>query len=1367
MIKIILLIIALASSVFATDSIYTWGYADIFAKVLNGVVIISQDDYIFKAAVGVGGFILITKTVLSGASSSDATLVMGKFLFMATIIIGMFSENTKNYIVEDEITGQAIPVNNVPIGIGETFSLFSGFEKSLAGAFETAFATPSSVKYDKVGLGFNMGAPLTLTQAQVADGYIVRTFNEYTENCLMSAVAEGVLAGDVISNSKNLKQDLKVTGYLTPYYSAGNAYGTTMACEDVWDALVVDLGNKVDGMIEISAKKMMIDKNNMINGMAATTNMMFGMSQSASDYVLQQTMINMTNKGLAAAALATGGDASALAYSKSLAEQNQKQSWVTGGILNQQNLPLMKAALTILVLGLFMLFAILSLVFFDISYIKTAFSLLFSVLLWTPLAILLNGMVSIIMESIMPGISLGGTTMSNIKDINGELSSFLAIVVSLYGVLPVLAYSIVSKSAHGFVSVFSGMGGASASAASAAAGQTASGNLSLGQANVGGFKATDKYGSHEYMGGNNSWKDSWIGNDGSMRSTTRTNSGAGVTETDGAGYGKIKLDNSTGNVTSVNDAAVSASVNDDFSSSYKRGLTTTQNSQTSFATAFGDTVGKSLTSGGMVIDTNTFTDNKSLSATDQETLTKTTQSAITDSFRKAFNDDKKFTFTTTDSAKTGIGGTVDWSIPELAKIFTGGIGVKAGVNGGLDFVGQTADGKSYSMTLSGDEAETFSDTFAKTVSKSIADNDSVAKAWAHQTQSTKGYGDSKLLNKAETHSTNASKSDALSKAFDISENNRTSFGQDLLPAAINKFVDNDTTLSRLRASGLEGATDAADEALKRMRNPRYKEQTDKAFEQASGLVDVSPKKALQADVMTKGADGLDMNTKVGDEVQTQLNSGTKVATKAQNAVNTVNLQNVPDSIADIKAEDKKIDTMYKNESKKLEQEQNKDMDKFEAKNDPHLKKEIEDKTKGLENQFNDKKDEVGAGSAIKLNPTVQTITNKIQDAVDGIDAVQEVMPVYSANGNTYNGKGEKQGEWSNKSVDVKRQVDMNDKANEKAYEKAIQTGLVEKGMFSDEIDPAKMKKTDTETLKRVYQESKDMTSGMDDKSDGILKKELESRGVKFSKSGENVWDSSVSTDKDVIKMTMPKPPKPTGGMGGDTIDGGSGHDTFQPPVAQQIEQRTEQPEQPSDKLSPQVQNEQTVSTRFEQPEQVQTNKQVQPRESEQMMSKDFSDKYVDNSNQSSSRLNDRFTNDLYEGKISNNDLQSIASNQNFSQDDRNMARNFLQANEQMQQPQVQSPVIATQPLQINEPQFENRNITEQVPTQAREQRTEQPQQPSEVQRPQVQNEQTVSTRFEQPEQVQLRNATETVNQQAKQIKTISQKVKELKESQEE
>ena len=519
-------------------------------------------------------------------------------------------------------------------------------------------------------------------------------------------------------------------------------------------------------------------------------------------------------------------------------------------------------------------------------------------------------------------------------------------------------------------------------------------------------------------------------------------------------------------------------------------------------------MGKSLTSGGMVIDTNTFTDNKSLSATDQETLTKTTQSAITDSFRKAFGDDKKFTFATTDSARTGIQGTAEMGTPDMAGFFTG-LKLKGSANGGLDFVGKTEDGKTYSMTLSGDEAKTFSDTFAKTVSKSIADNDSVAKAWAHQTQSTKGYGDSELLNKAETHSTNASKSDALSKAFDISENHRDSFGKDLLPAAINQYVDNNTTLSNMRAKG--EYVEANNEALRQMKSPKYKEQTNKAFEQASGLVNIKPTNALQADDMTQGAQQLDVNTNVGTDVQAMLNNGNTIAIKAQKAVDSVNLQNVPDSVADIKAEDKKIDALYNKESGELKTEQNKDMDKFETKNDPNLKKEIEDKTKGLENQFNDKKDEVGIGSAIPLNPTVKTITK-------GLDAVQEVMPVYSANGNTYNGKGEKQGEWSNKSVDVKRQVDMNDKANEKAYSNAIKSGLVEDGIYSDEINPSKMKKTDTETLKRVYQESKDMPSGMDDKSDNLLRKELESRGVKFTKSGDNVFDKNITTDGEVIKM---------------------------------------------------------------------------------------------------------------------------------------------------------------------------------------------------------------------------------------------------------
>lgn len=126
----ILLLTILTTNLFAVDSsIYTWGYGEIFYKVLLGVTILSTDNYLFSSAVAVGGLLLTIKNMNNNGSGSDMAMMMGKYLLLVTLIIGFFVETKKTYIVEDEVTGQTFPVNNVPIGIGETFSLFTLLEK--------------------------------------------------------------------------------------------------------------------------------------------------------------------------------------------------------------------------------------------------------------------------------------------------------------------------------------------------------------------------------------------------------------------------------------------------------------------------------------------------------------------------------------------------------------------------------------------------------------------------------------------------------------------------------------------------------------------------------------------------------------------------------------------------------------------------------------------------------------------------------------------------------------------------------------------------------------------------------------------------------------------------------------------------------------------------------------------------------------------------------------------------------------------------------------------------------------------------------------------------------------------------------------
>ncbi|MFA5428867.1 MAG: conjugal transfer protein TraG N-terminal domain-containing protein, partial [Sulfurimonas sp.] len=933
---LLFMVAAIASDVFAADpSIYTWGYGEIFYKVLQGVTIISHESYLITSALAVGGLLLMIKNMASGGGSSDMAVAMGKYLFITTIIIGMFSTQTKQYIVEDEITGQAFPVNNVPIGIGETFSLFTSLEKNLAKAFEIAFATPNSISYSKAGLGFTMSAPINLGASYMVDAYVVRTFNEYMGNCVFSAITANEMSGDVLTMSTNLKNDLSVTGYLTPYYSTANPNGVDMQCQDAWNDLKVALGSKLDDMEQIAANKMMVDQTVFQNGMAETTRMMFGVSQNSQDYLFQQTLINMTNNGLKAVALATGGDASALAYAKALSETNQRQTWAVTGILAQQNLPLMKAVMTTLVLGIFMLLVLLSIIYGDLGHIKMGFTLLFAMVLWTPLALLINGMFNIAIERILPNITNGGLTMVNLNDVSENLKNYLSFLGYLAASIPVFAYSIAKKSEHGFVSLFGGVGAASTSAAGGAASQTASGNINAGNSRLGSFNATDQYGTHDYAG-QNAWKKSWINSEGASRNSYLNSDGQGLTKTDAGGAADIAV-NGQGEVVKVSNSTTGVSIANGISDNYNASKQETSQLGDAFSSSFARNTANTLSKGGQMINTGTFSDNNGVTHQTGDAL----NSATNESTQKTLNDmksgGKDLTFTTENganlSAHAGFSPT---------KLLEGITGFKAGIDGALTFSGKTADGESYSTKLSASEADSFMKSFSKNLSEQIQKTDGLSFALADQVQKTSGYGDSDTKTIADNYAKSYNQTEALSEQYSTAQKRDKNFTEDVLPKVFNKFIDeavmkDGTKLSDVRKTD---STRAAELAAAMMRDDLYKDEKMNAIDSVLG-VKLDTSKAQKAGSMIS-AQSEEMK-KVGSEYTTKGNDlkadVIPVVEKAKE-----NIVNTPKNESDIDSKKQSIKDSYDTQSTSLERDSKKSMHDFKDKHKLNTEDKIDEKT---------------------------------------------------------------------------------------------------------------------------------------------------------------------------------------------------------------------------------------------------------------------------------------------------------------------------------------------------------------------------------------------------------------------------------------
>lgn len=1031
----LVLFIMLSSNLFGADaSIYTWGYGEIFYKVLQGVTIISKESYLITSAAAIGGFLLMIKNTANGGSSSDMSVAMGKYLFIVTIIIGMFSTQTKTYIVEDEITGQTFPVNNVPIGIGETFSLFTDLERSLAKGFEIAFATPNSISYSKTGLGFTMAAPINLGGAVMVDAYVVRTFNEYMGNCVFSAIAANEMSADILTMSKNLKTDLSVTGYLTPYYSSANPEGLDMQCQNAWADLTVALGSKLDDMEQIAANKMMLDQTTFQSGMSETTRMIFGMSQNSKDYLMQQTLINLSNDGIKAVALATGGDASALAYAKALSETNQQQTWMVTGLLAQQNLPLMKATMTILILGIFILLVLLSVIYGDLGHIKMGFTLLFAMVLWTPLALLVNGMFNIAIERILSDISNGGMNMVNINDISDGLKNYLAFLGYMAASIPVFAYSIAKKSEHGFVSLFGGVGAASTSAASSATSQTSSGNISVGNSRLGSFNATDMYGTHDYLG-NDSWRNNFVSDNGTMRSSYRNKHGEGTTSTDSGGLADIVANGQE--IVKVSNSTMGVSATNGISDVYNTSKQNTQQSGDAFSDSYASNIANTLSNGGQIITTGTFTDSKGQQHQTGETL----NSAVNESTQKTLNDmvasGKVHNFSTEDAAK--LGGGVTWSSP---KFFGAGVNGDASVS----FTGKTSTGEDVSMKLSGTDADSFMKSYTKNLSEQISETDGLAFALAKQTQETKGYGDSDTKALAQNYVKSYQDTEAISDAYSVAQKQDKNFSEDLLPKIFNKFIDDavmkdGTKLSDIREKDVVRAGELA---AAMMRDDMYKEQKLDAINSVLGVkLDTSKAQEAQKEINT-----------FNDEQQPYKDKGNKLQKEVLDATQS-DMSGVPKNKKDIEQSQTEIKATYDEKKEQHFESSGKKMNEFEDKKALHVKDEIETKTAELEEKRKTAQDETGILKAAELNPVVQAF----KDTTDSVF-----------------GKNE------------------NEIRADEVHQRAVKDGLVDSGVFYDDINPEKFDKFSTQDLKLLQErERKEGGAGLGNQAERLLENEITRR----------------------------------------------------------------------------------------------------------------------------------------------------------------------------------------------------------------------------------------------------------------------------------
>lgn len=444
--------------------------------------ITTEANFLFKAALGIGFLIFSVKKAIDNQTSP--VMEFGKLLLLGGVTWNLFlsssNDDKHRFMVYDEVTSKSYVISQLPVGMGVSFALMSNFERIVLKSMEKHFSTPQSTNFSNAGLGFSLQVMSTLPSLKLSaiDATLQKNIDFYFRNCVSVGILLNQQGRNLFQNSDNLIQDLFTNigngSQLTPLFENNNNIEkqSVVPCSDAGPQIVEMIKNDTDEAMKIHAALL-----GMANDMANYEQKFLGAAQiyneqavSARSY-LQQSMIMLASQdAIINTAKSVGLNPASVAANTAYADQQFYASMQAQGHLAQTYLPLAKAYLTAIIIGLSWLVALLSIVFGSYAHIKMFFTLCIWIVLWTPILCIINYLNDYNLMKVAQVITGGkaalslGDNMLIFKEVASRSNFMNYLVMST----PVLAYTIAKASEQGFVTFASGLSQALTGASRAA-----------------------------------------------------------------------------------------------------------------------------------------------------------------------------------------------------------------------------------------------------------------------------------------------------------------------------------------------------------------------------------------------------------------------------------------------------------------------------------------------------------------------------------------------------------------------------------------------------------------------------------------------------------------------------------------------------------------------------------------------------------------------------------------------------------------------------------------------------------------------------------------------------------------------------------
>ena len=493
--RIFLVFILVSSFVFGATNIpdnhiiYTWGYGKMIYQVLEAVAMAVQNaGQLIKSVLLLAFAFVAIKKILDGRVQYFAEVV--KFSVISALLIGLFihapNSDSNRFQVFDEAIAETYVVERIPSGLGMLFSTVSQVERSLLKLMELSFSTPNSISIRNAGFGFSMEAINTLKNMKpiFLDPLWVENMNNFIGVCLHynaekdpTLMRRIITSNDLYNDLLGMKAGFPIGNTISVNMIQAEGRGvkeTIVPCRVLGVELQKGLEGQTENLKKIHMAQLGIKHIEFYDDKMQGVANLFHTSHANARNMLQQVMlVHSYRDGIKNMERMYGLGEGTLATTSSIAHYAFFNQMIQQSILAQKFLPLMKAFLTAIIIGVSWLIIIFSIIT-GLRSLMMILTMSLFLIFWTPILGLINYLNDLFLEDKFQTFlkytnGMFGFNINFNTEFFMAIQEHAAIIGYLVMLTPVLAYGLAKGSDMAISSMVSGFTSALSSGARAGA----------------------------------------------------------------------------------------------------------------------------------------------------------------------------------------------------------------------------------------------------------------------------------------------------------------------------------------------------------------------------------------------------------------------------------------------------------------------------------------------------------------------------------------------------------------------------------------------------------------------------------------------------------------------------------------------------------------------------------------------------------------------------------------------------------------------------------------------------------------------------------------------------------------------------------